>query len=258
LPLVLVALALAATGGASLSAGYWGTFVAKQLLLGPVVGVATGFFGGRLIQLCRQRNWIDDRFEQMTGMGVALSSFALAELVGGNGFIAAFVAGMTIGNTARNVCTCIYDFSFSQGQLLGLLVFMLFGNVMVVEHLEGMNWTVVLYGLLSLTLLRMVPVALSLIGLGLNKRTKLFLGWFGPRGLASILFGMLVLKQAGLAHQNEIYLVIVTTVLLSVFLHGITAYPMAMWYARCTHKIKPDQPEFLPVDEMAINPPPRH
>ena len=151
-----------------------------------------------------------------------------AELVHGNGFIAAFVAGLVVGNTARGICKSLYEFGEAEGQLLALLVFLVFGAVLVPQawpYVDGRTW---LYALLSLTLVRMLPVALALLGAGLRPVSFAFLGWFGPRGLASILFALLVVGE--MVEGRRLEAIVTWTVLLSMFLHGVTAYPLARLY----------------------------
>jgi NhaP-type Na+/H+ or K+/H+ antiporter len=232
LPIVLVLAALAGAPAdhvAAQSAFDWAQFALLQVTLGPLVGAAVGFLGGRLVAAATARGWVNDAFEELASVGLALLAFATAELVHGNGFIAAFVAGLVVGNTARGICKSINEFGEAEGQLLTLLVFLVFGAVLVPEawpHVDGRTW---LYAILSLTLVRMLPVALSLLGAGLRPASFVFLGWFGPRGLASILFALLVVGHK-MAEGPQLAAVVTLTVLLSTFLHGITAYPLARLY----------------------------
>ncbi|MCG8591096.1 MAG: cation:proton antiporter [Proteobacteria bacterium] len=238
LPVVLFFASLAGATGVTAEAGHWARFVALQLVLGPAVGVAVGVVGGRLVQKGTTAGWINAPFQRLSALGLALLAFAGSELVGGNGFIAAFVAGLALGNAARSVCTCLHEFGEAEGQLLTLLVFFVFGAVMVpaaLHHADGAVW---LYGLASLTLVRMLPVALACLGSGLRWPSLAFLGWFGPRGLASILFALLVLEGGGLAEGGRIEAIVVVTVLLSTLLHGVTAYPLAARYGAWTERVR--------------------
>ncbi len=218
---------------------------AKQLVLGPVVGVAVAWLGGQAIELASDRGWMNRAFQQLSGLSLAFLAFAASEWVGGNGFIAAFVGGLTMGNTARDPCGCIYEFLETEGQALILVTFLLFGAVMIGPAVEHWTPEVWLYVALSLTVARMLPVALSLIGLRLQPATFAFLGWFGPRGLASILFGLLIVERTGIALRHEIIAIVVATVLTSVFAHGISAYPAARVYGRhiARRKADPASPE---------------
>ena len=229
-------------------------FALFQVVLGPVVGAAVGYFGGRLVSWGGRREWMSDAFRDLAALGLALLAYAGAEVVGGNGFIAAFTAGLTLGNTARSLCSSLYEFAEAEGQLLMLLSFLVFGAVMVGPALDGLGLASVFYALSSLTLVRMVPVWLSLTGLGLEPATRAFLGWFGPRGIASILYGLLLLEGSQLDHQGAVFGVTMLTILLSVFLHGITAWPGVRWYGGWAESMKdePDQPEMRPVSEMPV------
>jgi len=207
-------------------------FAILQITLGPLVGVGIGFLGGRIIQMGVRRNWMDDTFQQLSLIALAPLAFAVAEMVEGNGFIAAFVAGLTLGNTTRDVCGKVYEFGEVEGQLLVLLVFLIFGTAMVWPVFGHITWQYLVYALLSLTVIRMSSVAISLIGTRLRWPSYLFLGWFGPRGLASILFAILVVRQSESEIAQEIFQIAMLTVLFSVFLHGFSAWPASKWYAR--------------------------
>ncbi len=253
LPIVLVFLAMAGTAEDP-ELGFWANFTAAQIVLGPLVGVGVGYLGGRLVYLGTRTGWMNHSFQQLSALALSLLAFALAELVGGNGFIAAFTAGLTIGNAFRQVCGCLYEFAEAEGQLLALLTFMIFGGVLVWPMLGQLNWLIALYGVLSLAVVRMLAVAFSLIGAGLQPDTFLFLGWFGPRGLASIVFGLLALERANIAGREEIFAIVIATVLLSVFAHGLTAAQGTNWYAARAEEMKaePDMAEFVPVTEMPV------
>jgi len=220
--------------------------------LGPLVGAAVGFLGGRVVGWGTQSGWINPAFQRIAGLGLALLAFGAAESVGGNGFIAAFVAGLTLGNTARGVCECLYEFGEAEGQLLTLLVFFAFGAAMLPEALPHITGSAVLYALLSLTVVRMVPVALSLLGTGLRPASIAFLGWFGPRGLASILFALLVVEEGSLESGPFLLSVVALTVLGSTFLHGVTAYPIARRYGAYTSALADAKAEHADAPELPV------
>ena len=250
LPVVLVFVSLAlATEGPAQSASEWITFGALQVTLGPLAGLAVGYAGGRLIDRASTTGWMTRTFQGLGALAVAFAAFALAELIGGNGFIAAFVAGVTVGNVHRGVCEFLFDFVEEEGQLLTLLTFFLFGAVIVPQVINDVTVQVLLYAVASLTVVRMIPVVLSLLGTGLNFPTWLFLGWFGPRGLASILFALLVLGENESAQAALIMATVVTTVFLSVLLHGVSAAPAARWYSRIVTRMG-DCEETQPVTEI--------
>ncbi len=252
LPVLLILLAGAGAAEHTESVGYWVQFTALQITLGPLVGIGVGYVGGKLVELGSRTGWMNHAFQQIAALGLALLAFAAAELVGGNGFIAAFCAGLTLGNTSRAICACLYEFAEVEGQLLSLLIFMVFGVVLVPIALDHVTGMVLLYSLLSLTVIRFLPVAISLLGARLRWDTVLFLGWFGPRGIASILFALLVLEQSTLPGREDILVIVVTTVFLSVFAHGLTAFPGTKWYAHRLGKHEPGMEEHAPVTEMSV------
>ena len=230
LPVVLVLASLAGATEAEGDVGHWLRFAVLAVTLGPGVGILVGWLGGRWLERGVAAGWVNVPFQRLSLLGLSLLAFAGAELVGGNGFIAAFVAGLTMGNVARNVCETLYQFGETEGQLLTLLVFLVFGAVLVPEAIEHFSWRVLLYSLLSLTLIRMAPVAISLVGSGLRVPSIAFLGWFGPRGLASILFVLVVVEEGRLASGPLLEGIVVLTVFLSAMMHGATAYPFARRY----------------------------
>lgn len=254
LPILLFFLSLAVAKQHTETPIFWIRFATMQILLGPIVGIAVGYLGGKLVERGGRSGWITHSFQDLASLGLSLLAYSLAELVGGNGFIAAFSAGLILGNTSRAICTCLYEFAEAEGQLLTLLTFMMYGAVMVFPALDLINVSMILYGLLSLSVVRILPVAISLIGAHLQWDSVLFLGWFGPRGIASILYGLLVLGKVNLSSHEEIFTITITTVLMSVFAHGLTALPGANWYARRVEKMKdePDMPELAPVTEMPV------
>jgi NhaP-type Na+/H+ or K+/H+ antiporter len=135
LPFLLLFLSLAGAAQQTQPAAYWVRFALMQLLLGPLVGIVVGYFGGKLVVRGTQSGWITHSFQDLSALGLSVLAFALAELVGGNGFIAAFSAGLIMGNTSRSICTCLFEFGEAQGQLLTLLTLMIYGAVMVLMHL---------------------------------------------------------------------------------------------------------------------------
>ncbi len=254
LPVFLIFLSFAGAPAEGMGTAFWARFVALQLILGPLIGLAAGGLGGRFIHAASESGWMNHTFQALSGLGLAFVAFAGAELVGGNGFISAFVAGLTLGNSSRAVCTCLWDFGEEEGQLLALFVFIILGAVLVPEAVDGAGWLVLVYAALSLTVVRMAPAALALIGTGVSRQTSVFLGWFGPRGIASIVFVLLVLEHPGIRGGHLIFSVVVLTVLLSVFAHGASAYPGASWYAARTQpKDEGDsRAEHRPVSEMPV------
>jgi NhaP-type Na+/H+ or K+/H+ antiporter len=228
LPAVLLFAALASAKVSG--AGEWVEFALLQVGLGPLVGIVLGYLGARALDYGTEKSWVGPAFQGIAILSYAILTYVVSELVGGNGFIAAFVGGLVFGSTLRHQCDFLFEFMETEGQLLMLITFFIFGAVLLPEGLEHLDWSIVGYALLSLTVIRMVPIALSLLGTGLRLPTQLFLGWFGPRGLASILFVLLILEESEIAHRHEILAITLVTVALSTLLHGITAAPFAKIY----------------------------
>src|SRR5215216_1123484 len=213
-------------------ASYWIRFALDQVGLGILVGVGVGLVGGWLVSWASKREWMSGSFRRLALLALALIAWALADQIGGNGFIAAFVGGLAVRPTVEHVGERLIRFTEAEGQLLNLSVFFIFG-VLVIGLIQHLSWEVAVYALLSLTLVRMLPVALSLYGTHLRGISVLFAGWFGPRGLASIVLGLIVVEEAPLlAGRDELEMVVALTVLLSVLLHGLTAAPLLAMYAR--------------------------
>ena len=195
-------------------------------------------------------------FHKISALILALLAFGVAELIGGNGFVAAFCMGATAGNIGQKRSNKILrEYVEIEVQLLMLLTFMIFGAVLLPPALDLVNGSVVLYAVVSLTLIRMIPVAISLIGTKVKPVTTLFVGWFGPRGVASILYAFTVVDVEDLAGVPLITTVVMITVLLSVFAHGLTAAPGARWYGQKMadeERVKPDAAEKSNVPEMPL------
>ena len=190
-------------------------------------------------------------FQGIGILSLAIFVYVLAELVGGNGFIAAFVGGMVFGHALRHPCTFLFKFMETEGQLLMLVTFLVFGATLLPEGIANVSPSIVLYAVLSLTVIRMVPIAISLLGSGLSFPSHLFLGWFGPRGLASILFVLLILEESDVPHREEILSITVITVALSALLHGISAAPLGRLYGGFTNRMGECQ-ENRPAAELPL------
>jgi NhaP-type Na+/H+ or K+/H+ antiporter len=248
-PFLALFLTLAESEEEHLSASVWVRFALEQVGFGVLVGIGVGLLGGWLLSRASRAGWINESFQRLALLSLALIAWALADSVGGNGFIAAFVGGLAVGPTVKRVGERLVRSTEAEGQLLSLSVFFIFG-VLVAGLLRSLDWTIVLYALLSLPVIRMLPVGLSLLGTGLRGVSVLFAGWFGPRGLASIVLGVVVLEEAPLlAGRDEIGLVVTLTVILSVLLHGVTAAPLSAAYARRVERMAADVPEKSLEDE---------
>ena len=242
-PFLTLFLALAVAKEELQPASFWIRFALEQVGLGVLVGVGAGLAGGWLVGRASQREWMTESFQRLSLLVLAIFAWALADQIGDNGFIAAFVGGLAAGPTIERVGERLIHFTEAEGQLLNLSVFFIFG-VLVVGVIQPLSWEVALYVVLSLTAIPMLPVALSLIGTHLGGVSVLFMGWFGPRGLASIVLGLIVVEEAPLlAGQDKLVLVVALTVLLSVLLHGITAAPLSAMYARRVEGMAAGAPE---------------
>lgn len=229
-PVVMVAIAGAASAEALPGAAGLGTALV-ELLVGAAIGAVVGSVGGWLLRSARRAHWASEEFAGLGVLALALLSYLASTSLDGNGFIAAFVGGLAFGATAGRRGPTELLFPEQASGLVSLLVWLAFGAVAVPIVLDNPDPTTVLYAVLSLTLVRMVPVALCCLGASLNRDTVLFIGWFGPRGLASLVFALLALEELGPA-AHEAVAVIAVTVLLSLLAHGVTAGPLAARYGR--------------------------
>lgn len=229
-PFVSVALAGAATGAEL--AGHGPAAAAAELALGLLVGVAVGGAGGLLVKAARRRGWAAEGFAGSAMLGLAVCAYASGVALHGNGFIAAFVGGLAFRTAAGRHGEPLVPFVEETGALVSQLVWLAFGAVMVAPAVEHLTWQIALYAVLSLTVVRMVPVAIALAGARLGAATIGLVAWFGPRGLASVVFALLALEELGRRIAGHAVAVITITVLLSVIAHGATADPLATRYAR--------------------------
>jgi NhaP-type Na+/H+ or K+/H+ antiporter len=232
--------------------GGWARFALEQIGYGTLIGAIAGVAGGLGLLRAAERGWTTPVFERLAVAALAVMAWFFANEIGGNGFIAAFVGGGAAGMAARPVRDRVLEFIEDDGELLNVAVFFIFG-VFAADVLADVTWQMVAYGVLSLTIIRMLPVAVAVIGLGLRPATIAFLGWFGPRGLASIILALVVIdEQPGLTGLQGIFLVMTVTVLMSVFAHGISAAPLTRRYARVTDAFAADGPEHEPVAEVPL------
>jgi NhaP-type Na+/H+ or K+/H+ antiporter len=207
-------------------------FAASQVVLGPLIGAVVAWAGGSLIDRAIAAGRITGNFEGIAMLALAILAFAGAESLGGNGFLAAFTGGVVLGCTVRHRCGKLLEFMEEEGQLLTLFTFLLFGATLLPEALDSITVPVAIYAVASLFVVRVIAIQLSLIGSGTDLRTGLFMGWFGPRGLASILFALLILDSYPVPERAAIHACVMLTVALSILLHGLSAAPLARLYGR--------------------------
>ncbi|CAN5648446.1 hypothetical protein BH24ACT11_BH24ACT11_04960 [soil metagenome] len=231
LPVVLLLLSLA---GAQSAAESWPIYFAQQVGLGVALGAGIGAAGGFLLRRALSAAWADGLFAQLGTLAIAVLALAAAQAAGGNGFVAAFVGGLAFAAFARGRADHLVEYTEDSGQLLAAASFFLFGNVLVPIGLHRPSPAVVVCAVATLTVGRLLPVAVSLIRSGTAWQTQAFVGWFGPRGLASIVFGLILLEEH-VPRAQQLFSVIVLTVLLSVVAHGATAgwgaRRYGAWYA---------------------------
>lgn len=230
-PVVTVLIAVTEQGEGG-GAADWVRLAAEQIGIGTAVGLGVALIAGAAVLAAIGAGWVEEAYAQLAFLALAVGAWALATSLGGNGFIAAFVAGLTVairtdGGGEEHVLV-----AEDIGQLLALVAFVVFGALFVGPALGALTVPVIACAVATLTVGRMLPVAVSLIGAGLQRPTVAFIGWFGPRGLASLLFGLLLVTEAETEAGGELFTVITTVVLASVVLHGATAGPLARRYGR--------------------------
>jgi sodium/hydrogen antiporter len=231
-PIVTVTLAIAATqiGVVSESASFEFGSALRELAVGLVVGAAIGTGGASLLTVAARRGWIVEGGRRLAMLALALGAFAIALALDGNGFIAAFVGGVAAGALLNPDAVPVERSSELPelgGELLALVVWFLFGATLIPIALDHVDLPMVAYAVLSLTVVRMLPVALSIIGTHIDSPTAAFIGWFGPRGLASVVFALIAIEDLGEGSSDAAVAVgtVALTIALSVLLHGITAGP---------------------------------
>ncbi len=230
LPAVLLFASL--TAAAMDQDGYnWLAFGAKQLLLGPLAGAVVGLGGGTLLVWAQKKNLTAEAFEAVGTISIAGVAYLCATAVDGNGFIAAFVAGLCFGHAVKGRCKYVYEFTESEGLLLTWAAFFLLGLALLPEALNHLSWTTVGIAFVSLFVVRPLAIWISLVGTDASLTTRLFFGWFGPRGLATALFALLVVPQINQDLAAALLAIAINIVWMSAILHGVTAQPAAKWYA---------------------------
>ena len=231
-PVLLTVLALIASEGSGSSDGWMG-YIAQQISIGAVAGALVGWTGAKLSQITLKKGWIEHQYLNLIPIALAILSFYFAEHFHGNGYIAAFFAGLFLGNTSKSLRKNVEEFAESEGELLIMVSFLVFGLVFVpfmIPYLTLNSW---IFAFLSLTFLRMLPIVIGFGFFKLDLSTRLFIGWFGPRGIASILYILVAVHQLGtLEGHEEIFAVASLTILLSIILHGLSAKPLALLYSK--------------------------
>jgi sodium/hydrogen antiporter len=252
-PFVTLFIALAAADE-GLGDQAWELAAVKQIGLAIVAALVVGYLGGKLMAFAKDHGWTSEVSEQIAILALALLSYVGAVTIGGNGFVAAFVAGILFGSATRGRLEDSGRFTETLGLSATLLVWSIFGALFVGELLtHDLSARPILYAVLSLTVIRMVPVAIALVGTHLRPATVAFMGWFGPRGLASVVFTLIALEELQYSGGGAAVLVATATwtILLSVVLHGISASPLAARYGASIGRAG-DLPENAPAGEPRI------
>ena len=227
LPFVLLGALLVSSEIGQAETGSLAISSVLQIIVGPLAGIAIGWAMARLTDAAQDRDLMGEAAGGIVFLSTAFGAYLMSEQIGGNGFISAFVAGMVFGNSYRHDIHFITEFMEDVGQLLTMAAFLVFGAILLTDGLLHMTPKVFVLAILFLTVVRMAPIFLSLTGTGLTVRDKLFLGWFGPRGLASILFTLIIVDEFDLPGEAELLACVSMTVAMSVLLHGLSATPFA-------------------------------
>lgn len=231
-PVLLTVLAMITAGSSSSSEG-WMAYIAQQISIGALAGAFIGWSGAKLSQITIKKEWIEHQYLNLIPIALAILSFYFAEHFHGNGYIAAFFAGLFLGNTNKTLKKNVEEFAESEGELLIMISFLVFGLVFVPFMLPYLDLNTWVFALLSLTVLRMLPIVLGFGFFKLDLSTRLFIGWFGPRGIASILYILVAVHHLGnIKGHEQIFAAASLTILLSIILHGLSAKPLAVLYSK--------------------------
>jgi NhaP-type Na+/H+ or K+/H+ antiporter len=241
-PLFFIALAIAEAEEGSLTASSAAHLVLEEIGYGLVAGVSAGVLGALALRVATRRSLVEPHWLQLLTVATALLAAGIALGLGGSIFIAAFVGGFAFGTLRREAGGEVSYLIDEGGELLNAVTFIIFGAVILGPALDELSWEIVLYAVLSLTVVRMLPVAASFIGTGARLPTQAFVGWFGPRGLASIVFAVILIEESALPHERTLLLAVVATIGISVYLHGVSARPLTDRYVRWYRSHPRDQP----------------
>lgn len=218
--------------------------------LGPLVGIAIGWIGGQVLIYAKDYDLTSDAYEGIGALALAGVSYLLATLVGGNGFILAFVAGLVFGAVVAGRCKFIYEFVEGEGQMLAWSAFLLLGAALVPQAIARLIWPMVGLTMVSLFIVRPLAIWISLMGTDASPLTRISFGWFGPRGVATALFALLVVDMIPHELGEPLLHITVNTDWISALFHGVTAAPAAKWYGRKVTQMGPC-PETQPIHDTA-------
>jgi sodium/hydrogen antiporter len=230
-PLFWIVLAIAQAESGAIGNGAAARLVLEQIGYGILAGVLAGAAAAFVVRVAGGRRLVGDSWLQVVPVAGAGLAFGIADPIGGSGFIAAFVGGFVFGAIRRQRGGEVGHLIEELGEVFNAVTFIVFGAVLLGPVLGDVTWSIALYTVLSLTIVRVLPVAVAMVGTGARRPTVAFLGWFGPRGLASIVFAVLVIEEGGLPHDELILVTTYVAIGLSVLAHGLTAAPLANRYA---------------------------
>ena len=226
-PILFTFLAIASGSGAGESAGQIALhLIVEEIGIGLAVGVGLAIIGSWALRAASQNGWIDDAWLGIPIVALAFASFTLAQYIGGSGFIACFAGGLTFGARTKEHKHAVLEGAEGTGEAFALITWVIFGAAVAWQHPGSFDWRIGVYAVLSLTVVRMFPVFISLLGLGVRTDATLFIGWFGPRGLASLVFVAIVMNEK-LPGNDTLVATVVATVFLSILAHGLSANPLA-------------------------------
>ncbi len=230
----------------------WASSAVLDIVIAVIVGAAMGSLGGWLFYIATRNRLTSRATEQVGAVALALSTYAVSVVLGGNGFIAAFVGGLFFGYFIKEKQHTSIELTEGMGTILSIFVWTIFGSILVIPLFTTFNPLALLYAVLSLTFIRMLPVAISLIKTHLRWDTKLLMGWLGPRGLASVVFTLIAYESFyEVSRPHEVLFAIAGwTILLSVLFHGFSALPLAEWYANRLRSAPATIPELVEVSEL--------
>jgi len=230
-PILFTFLALASGSGGERSTSEIAMgLLVEEIGIGVAIGVGLAWLGSRGLRASARRGWLEDPWTALPVVALAFASFALTQFAGGSGFIACFTGGLTFGAITPEHKKAVLEGAEGTGEAFSLVTWVVFGAAVAFQQDQPLTWPILAYAVLSLTLVRMLPVFLVTMGLGLRSDAKLFLGWFGPRGLASIVFAVIVMGE-NLPGGAILTRTVVATVGLSIIVHGLTANPLAAAFA---------------------------
>jgi NhaP-type Na+/H+ or K+/H+ antiporter len=230
----------------------WATTALLDILIAVAIGAALGLAGGWLFSMALHARLTSQATEQVGTIALVLAIYSVSVILGGNGFIAAFIGGLFFGYITQHKLHHALGLTEGVGTLLSVFAWAIFGALLVIPLFTSFTIMAFIYAILSLTLIRMVPVAISLLGLHFRLDTTLMMGWLGPRGLASVVFTLIAFEsfhEAGRAY-DILFAIAGWTIFLSVLLHGFSALPLAHWYSNRLKTAPADTPEFKEMREL--------